>query len=529
MKNKTIVKKCLILSFALTGAIAFADNDVHTGELSGAYLGESHIDSVWENTYVKDGETVIFSKQGFQTDYTRANFTGANLTSACFEEATLTDVNFTNANLSSANLTYARLTDVDFTDATIKGTSFFLTGFAERQLQSTKSYKEKDLSGINLGGKDLSGWNFNGQNLSSASFSQATLTGADFTDATIKGADFSDTVYVGEGFTEAMLKSTKSYKEKDLSGINLGFNNLSGWNFNGQNLSSASFSQAKLIGADFTDATIKGANFVDAVSEGFTEAMLKSTKSYKEGDLSHINFSDNDFSDWDFTGQSLQNANLTRTVVYDTNLTAADLRGAKLVIYGTPIYKNTILADGVIKNFEMASAADSLTIRKYTPATSGGEMISAKISESDATVSGGATLKLDTGARLDVVNKKTLTIAENGVLIIDTSISDPTQIFVESLAGLVIDGKLTINITEDLLPNVEYKFDLISFEDGSIIDILEECISLTVFGESFDGVWSCVKNDNTFSIIATQVPEPATIAAIFGALALGLAIYRRRK
>ena len=36
-----------------------ADNDVHTGELSGRYWEEgNHIDSVWENTYVKEGEVV---------------------------------------------------------------------------------------------------------------------------------------------------------------------------------------------------------------------------------------------------------------------------------------------------------------------------------------------------------------------------------------------------------------------------------------------------------------------------------------
>ncbi len=246
-------------------------------------------------------------------------------------------------------------------------------------------------------------------------------------------------------------------------------------------------------------------------------------------------FDYNNISKWDLSNQNLQNASFFATRITNVNFTNSDLRGAETTATsGAAIYKNTIMADGVIKNFSMASAADSLTIRKYTPATSGGEMISAKISESDATVSGGATLKLDTGARLDVVNKKTLTIAENGVLIIDTSISDPTQIYIESLAGLVIDGKLTINITEDLLPDVEYKFDLISFESDSNIASLkdlkpDEILYLTIKGETFNGYWTCVINENKFSILATQVPEPATIAAIFGALALGLAIYRRRK
>ena len=287
-----------------------------------------------------------------------------------------------------------------------------------------------------------------------------------------------------------------------------------------------------LLNTNFTDAKINGTNFTAATYSAFERKQLYTTASYKNHDLSNTNLSDNDFSGWNFANQNLQNSDLTYAVLDSTDLTNADLRGATLAdIDGTPIYKNTILDDGVIKNFEMASSAANLTIRKYTPSPNlaSTTMISAKISESDATVYGGATLKLDTGARLDVVNKKTLTIASNGELVIDTSASDPTQIFVESLASLVIDGKLTVNITEELLENVEYKFDLISFEDGSIIDIPEECVSLTVLGESFDGAWSCVKNENTFSLIITQVPEPATYAAIFGALALGLAVFRRRK
>ena len=267
------------------------------------------------------------------------------------------------------------------------------------------------------------------------------------------------------------------------------------------------------------------------VSRGFTEAQLKTTTSYKEKDLSGINLSSNDLSGWDFSEQNLTSANFYDTTLTNADFTSTDLRGATLTnIDGTPIYKNTIMTDGVIKNFSITSAADNLTIHKYTPATSGGEIISAKVSESHATVSGGATLKLDTGAQLDIVNKKMLIIAQDGALIIDTSISDPTQIYVESLAGLLVIGSnFTVNITESLLDNVEYKFDLISFEDGANIDIPEECVSLTVMGETFNGTWSCVKGENTFSIIATQVPEPATVAAIFGALALALAVYKRKK
>ena len=700
-------KYIIILSFLAAGTL-FADNDVHTGELSGDYSGTSHIDSVWENTYVKDGEKVIFSTSTNKTDYTRANFTGANLTSASFSNATLKDVNFTNAtikganfyetvifagtvsvgfteaqlkstksyqekdlsginlghnylggwnfsgqNLTSAYFGWANLKNTDFTNATINGANFNgVNNFTEAQLKSTKSYQEKNLSGINLGySLDLSGWDFSGQNLTSAYFYNSTLANADFTNANLTSARFDNVTLTdidfanatvkntsfsgGKGFTETQLKSTKSYQEKDLSGINLFRHELSGWNFSGQNLTSSIFQKstltntdfsnanltsawfmgailtdtnfrnanltsarfeeatltdmdfsnmtikdvwfwgatlanvdftnadftsttfqgttltdvnftnanltstifydATLTNVDFTNATLKKVGFEGTVSKGFTEAQLKSTKSYQEKDLTRIRLSNNDLSGWDFSGQNLQNSQFSYATLSNVNFKQADLRGVNLTgITGSPNTQNTIWTDGSIKDFAMESVDDSLTIRKYTPTTSGGEMISAKISESDATVSGGATLKLDTGARLDVVNKKTLTIAENGVLIIDTAVSDPTQIYIESLAGLVIDGKLTVNITESLLDNVEYQFDLISFEDDSKVSNLkdlkpDESIYLTIKGKTFNGYWSCVINENKFTILATQVPEPAAVAAIFGALALGLAVCRRRK
>ena len=104
-------------------------------------------------------------------------------------------------------------------------------------------------------------------------------------------------------------------------------------------------------------------------------------------------------------------------------------------------------------------------------------------------------------ASLDVVNKKTLTIARDAMFVIDTSASDPTQVYIESLAGLVIDGKLTVNITEELLPDVEYKFDLISFENDSNIASLndlkpDESLYLTIKGKTFNGYWSCEINES---------------------------------
>ncbi len=433
------------------------------------------------------------------------DFSGANLSNSNFVSATLKNTNFSNANLTNAVMS-SEYTTVDstanFTDADISGAQI---KFSKEQLYSTKSYKEKKLRGLSfIGGSNysvynLEGWDFSSQDLTGSKFSTCYLKSASFTDAIIEGCYFK--IYVPtsgsrQGIYWSQIASTKSYKEKNLRGIT----------FEGTDTNSSPLSAGNFVAQDLTNSVFKNMSI----------------------------------SKLDFTDAILHNTTFEKVSVIKTDFTRADFRGATInflagTIYDSPpTYKNTIMVDGVIKNFGMASSADSFTVRRYTPATSGGEMISAKISESNATVSGGAELKLNTGARLDIVNKKTLTIAENGVLIIDTAASDPTQIYVEALAGLSINGKMNINITEELLPNVEYKFDIILFEDDSKVSNLkdlkpDESLYLTIKGETFNGYWTCVINENKFSILATQVPEPATVAAIFGALALGLAICRRRK
>ena len=635
MKNKTIIKGCLILSLTLTGTIAFADNDIHTGELSGDYSGENHIDSVWENTYVKDGEKVIFSTSTNKTDYTRANFTGANLTSASFSHATLKDAKFTNA--------------------TIKGANFNgVNDFTEAQLKSTKSYQEKNLSGINLGySLDLSGWDFNGQNLTSAYFYSSTLANADFTNANLTSARFDNTTLTntdfsnatvkntsfpdGKGFTETQLKSTKSYQEKDLSGINLFHHDLSGWNFSGQNLTSSIFQQSTLTNTDFSNANLTSVNFIGAILtdtnftnanltsarcdsatltdmdfsnmtikdgnfwgatlenvnftnadltstnfnkatftnvdftnanltstnfynatltnvdftnatikggifgeiNGFTETHLKSTKSYQEKDLSGILLSENDLSGWDFSGQNLQNSRFRYATLSDVNFKQADLRGSDLTgITGSLKTQNTIWADGEIKNFTMESVDDSLIIRAYIPATSDGAMINAKIVD-DASISGGAVLTLEQGAVLEIASGKTLSVLDNSEIIfnVDAAASDATKILLGENSKLVFgsDSKIMVNLDGVISPDDSYTFSVIDTVVGSQVigtdSLKKENVILNINGEAYDSEkWGFDFDPSTGSLnINVNVPEPATYAAIFGALALVFAAYRRRR
>lgn len=467
---------CLMTPLLIASLPLFADNEVFDGQdvsrknfSYSASLSWSYVNSSWVGANAK---RTIFSMVDQESDcpetnFSGANFTNANLTSAVFWGAILTGVNFTNANLTSAELMGATLTDVNFTNAIIKGAGFnWSKGFTEMQLKSTKSYQEKDLSGVQLAGNNFSGWDFSEQNLTSAGFYESDLTGVNFTNAIIKGSALVNT----SGLTEAQLKSTKSYQEKDLSGI--------------------MFSGA-----------------------------------------------DNNFSGWSFVNQNLQNSSFYSMVIDRTDFTNADMRCPYVECnYGTPIYKNTIMTDGEIKNFAMGSVADNLTIRKYVPLQQGGKMINAKIVD-DASISGGAVLTLNEGAILELSAGKTLTVSDGEIIFNVDAISNDTKLLLNSGSKLVFDSdsKITINLDGEISADDSYVFSVIQPASDSYTlgmdSIQKENITLNVNGEVYDAdKWGIDYDPSTGELnINVNIPEPATCAALFGGLALTFALARRRK
>ena len=140
----------------------------------------------------------------------------------------------------------------------------------------------------------------------------------------------------------------------------------------------------------------------------------------------------------------MTNARFTESSLTNANFTSADLRGAYLNVLETGefITKNTIMSDGVIKNFSMKSVSDRLVIREHVPAKYpeyGEYQISAKISEADSEISGGAQLSLEQGAKLEITNGKTLKLASDGKLLIQTDVNSSTTISIDPLAALNIE------------------------------------------------------------------------------------------
>ncbi len=183
---------------------------------------------------------------------TNASFLGANLTNVSFNSATLTGADFTGAvihgDLAQVAAFSGGTTDLSFT-----------TGFTKEQLYSTASYQAKNLRRIQFPNKNLTGWDFKGQDLSQSGFAEATLTNADFTDAVINGTSFGGT----KGFTKEQLYSTASYRQKNLSGLNVASQSVSDWNLSGQNLMNSQFFDVNWTGADLSFADTRFSYFGD--------------------------------------------------------------------------------------------------------------------------------------------------------------------------------------------------------------------------------------------------------------------------
>ena len=119
-------------------------------------------------------------------------------------------------------------------------------------------------------------------------------------------------------------------------------------------------------------------------------------------------------------------------------------------------------------------------------------------------------------------------------LIINTNLNSDTVV---KFCGTseIYTPRIRVNLTEDIIANDTYVLAILSWEDDARMTELNDLVSdktlsLDINNSKYTGVWDYVIKNNTLYItIGQTVPEPATIAAILGTLALGFAVYRRRK
>lgn len=500
------MKKYITILSVLAASAVFADNETFTGDQSGkSFIGESHRNSVWDGVTARGTKFSSYTSEYDTTcnsDYTNASFRNADLTNASFEGATMNDIDATDAIIKGASFRYAKMNDMAI-------------------LTKTKSYKDKDLSGVDLGIDffkitkiyifDFSGFNLTGAHLCANLYNpdNPNYTNPDgifkYDDAIILGATMDKIA-----FRKEQLCSTKSYKDKKLDGITVSETNFANIDFRGVSLKNTTFSNMNLSNANFSNANLSGAkiSWFDQSASRYAEVYSLKNAVFFNADLTNAELSYGILENVDFRGANMTNTKIGESVSY----------------------KNTIMSDGVIKNFKADPASD-IYIRKYTPAENG-EIISAKIAEEDATLND-SRLMLGQGAFFEITNGKTLT--NSSEIQIDTDLGGSTIFKVDGNAGLTFEhgAKLTVNLIGDISEEDAYTFTAMTFEDDARIAGLEDLLKdgnlfLTVLGKKFNGSWDYAIKDNNL-LISINVPEPATYAAIFGALALAFAAYRRRK
>ena len=192
---------------------------------------------------------------------------------------------------------------------------------------------EWDIIGVNLDNTNWEGSYWNSMIINDSSFRGAnlrfvrdgwlndTMAGCDVTDADITGANLP---LDGE-----QLRSTKNYKEKNLSGVALYMTDLSGVSFAGFNLTNTTFRDCNLEDCDFTDADITGMRVGN-----LTFDQLKTTKNYRVKDLGGIVFTNCNFDGADFRGFKLsifhnctfRDADLTDAVFTPVNVSGNNRR-----------------------------------------------------------------------------------------------------------------------------------------------------------------------------------------------------------
>ncbi len=522
------------LSGATFSLSNIADTSFDNANLSGAIFNNSTLSGGTSFNNANISGAYFYSVTGLTRDLLSqtANWKNKDLSGITFW-AGLVGWDFSGMNLTGTNFTGSTLTGTIFTDADITNANFSQTstaGFVISQLYDTKNYKEGNLYGIKFNAVVLTGANFSNLDLRGASMN-ARFTNANFTDALVNYASFTGFWSPNDGISPAQLYSTKSYKNGDLSGLKLhGFQQKTTWDLSNMNLTDGDFDIARMGTVHTTNSILYNTRLCNAgITTNSSNYTIFNSLSYKNKNLHGLNLFGFDLSNENFAGQKLTNAFFSTCKLNNTDLTSADLRGARFSNGGTyadAILKNTILADGAVKNFGLTQAGDLLQIRNYEP-MSGSAAITVKISESDGVISGGGRLEMEKGQQLLVTNNRTLTLGQGADLYFEADAGDSATplILADSGASILIEDGAILTLDFGQATKLADRYFLFEGDvsavgsvDNIVLNILGDCAGSHNWKLELDGsgLW------------LVGMPEPALSAALLGAGALVLASRRKR-
>lgn len=549
------------------------NNEIDGWDFNGHHLTDSQLSGNISNTNFNNASIINTT---FDSDTIKnVDFIGANISNVNFSNASITGINFSNAIIS--DLSGGGYVDAIFCNSNIKGISgsFSSADFSGSIIDQMHS---GSVNGSNFANTSISNSSFRG-NVNRTDFTNTTLDNvefsglvyqSDFTNATLNNVSFKSlietdltdaiienvTFSIDENFEREWLYSTKSYKDKNLIGITLlgtasHYIDLKGWDFEGQHFINAKLLYVTYIG-NLKNAIIHNSEIIFAP--------ISYDEAHNEG-LFDIFYHEN----LDLRGTSIL-----------TYWPAGGAGGTPKLKQDSIVGQNIIKRNGEIFNFQMNNS--EFSIHKYIPASEDGEMISAKLTE-DAAMSGNSVLNLEEdailqiydvgsfimsdnstlnlekgsilqirnlrrkfimsdnsvlnlkeGAMLEIADNAEFTIGEGASIILNTDKDSSTNMRVTRNSVLTFEkgSILEINLECDVATQDTLQIVLMDFERGSLLEgldafVKDETIFLNVNGSKWLGEWDYALENNQM-ILSVAIPEPSAFAAIFGALALGLAL-----
>ena len=121
----------------------------------------------------------------------------------------------------------------------------------------------------------------------------------------------------------------------------------------------------------------------------------------------------------------------------------------------------------------------------------------------------------------------TLILSENGISDVDATVNSKGKFNLSEGASFNIDFSAFDEIYDDTLVLIQ-ALDFEGFDSENLNDIIG-VIGLEEMGKEWDFNLVNVGDYKQLQITISTVPEPSTVAAILGAIALGFVAYRRRK
>ena len=445
--------------------------------------------------YSYDTNRVYTDSRGFTA------FSGLSLNAVNYSGMESNSVNTVHANRYPIMNSELGLTSGAPSVLTLEKTSITNSDFTNLKISGTSNY---DLFAFyisadsNLANVDFSGSHFNVS-------SDANRTSSFISKGVLKDVNFSGSTFVGFGIAEGNVALSGR-----IENVNLTNSTIKGCfdTFGGMVLNEATISSAININCD----SVRNLNLSGSTLNSWSGINISSNTEVDTliaHDVKFLNVNV-DMGSFAVTQTASQTKTLNSMDFRGSTVTSSTSTEAKTLTIGDVYLRNvtnSMMGDGVIYSYNDGDSVSNkgLVLGEGETFTITAHEVSAKLTV-DSTLAGG-TINIEDGGLFELTDGVTLTLTDQVNILFDANA------LVDSVNDLVLLGEDATIVMAGYESNEAAQAAFISlFQDSE--------------GKGVDWSPDSVAN---FVVAGPAIPEPATYAAIFGALALAFAAYRRRK